>query len=199
MSRLLPVLFSLSILTALVVVRAPELAASGAQAKKSNAPEVFTCQAQGRTGAAGAATNFEIQIDSYIAEHVRKSITDALTQGGYPGFVTALRKAPAIGQLRFGGETFTLRWAREQPSGKGRAITIVTDTPVYFVGGGAVNAKPREGFEVAVVQITMDEVGMGSGTMAAAARVKADGQGGVLIEDYAEQPIKLTYVRRQIK
>jgi hypothetical protein len=50
-----------------------------------------------------------------------------------------------------------------------------------------------------VVQIAVDEVGMGMGTMAAAARVKADGQGGVVLEDYAEQPIKLTYVRRQIK
>jgi hypothetical protein len=28
--------------------------------------------------------------------------------------------------------------------------------------------------------------------------VKLDGQGGVLIEDYAEQPLKLTYVHRVV-
>jgi hypothetical protein len=177
----------------------PRLAADAAQRTTSNAPEVFTCQAQGRTGLAGVATNFEIHIDRYIAERDRQAMTDALTHGGYPAFVLALRKAPAIGQLRFGEQTFTLRWAREQPTQKGRAITVVTDTPVYFLGGGAANAKPREGFELAVVQIAVDEVGMGSGTMAAAARVKPDGHGGVLLEDYAEQPIQLTFVRRQIK
>ena len=199
MPRLLPVLLSLSTLACLGVALGPRVAASAAQKERSNAPEVFTCQAQGRSEFAGAATNFEIQIDRYTAEHDRKAMTDGLTHGGYPGFVLALRKAPAIGQLRFGGQSFTLRWAREQASGKGRAITVVTDAPVYFLGGGAVKPKPREGFEIAVVQIAVDEVGMGTGTMAAAARVKADGQGGVLLEDYADQPIKLTYVRRQIK
>ena len=39
---------------------------------------------------------------------------------------------------------------------------------------------------------------MGSGTMAAAAKVKPDGQGGVVLEDYADEPIKLTYVKREI-
>ena len=49
-----------------------------------------------------------------------------------------------------------------------------------------------------MLQITIDEVGMGSGTMAAAAKVKPDGQGGVVLEDYADEPIKLTYVKREI-
>jgi hypothetical protein len=35
--------------------------------------------------------------------------------------------------------------------------------------------------------------------MAAAARVKPDGKGGVVLEDYAEEPIQLTFVRREIK
>jgi hypothetical protein len=34
--------------------------------------------------------------------------------------------------------------------------------------------------------------------MAAAAKVKRDGESGVLIEDYAEEPIKLTFVSRVI-
>jgi hypothetical protein len=199
MPRLLPAVTVLVLLVGTGLPGESDLAAVAAQPSRSNAPEVFTCQAQGRTEFAGAATNFEIHVDRYTAEHDRNTMTEALTRGGYPAFVAALRKAPAVGQLRFGGQSFTLRWARETRTDKGRAITVVTDTPVYFVGGGAPTAKPREGFEIAVVQIAVDEVGMGMGTMAAAARVKADGQGGVVLEDYAEQPIKLTYVRRQIK
>ena len=169
-----------------------------AQRGALTAPESFTCQAQARTSAAGTATNFRIQIKRYVADVDRKAMTDALTHGGYPGFVTALRQAPVIGQIELGGKSFSIRWAREQKQAKGRSITIVTDTPMYFLGGGQVDAKPREGYELAVLQITIDEVGMGSGTMAAAAKVKPDGQGGVVLEDYADEPIKLTYVKREI-
>ena len=71
------------------------------------------------------------------------------------------------------------------------------DAPVYFIGGGRADPKPRTGFELAVVQLALDEFGVGLGSMAAAARVKPDGEGGVVLEDYAEKPIRLTLVRRQ--
>jgi hypothetical protein len=174
------------------------MAGRAAQRDGPSAPEAFNCQLQARTSAAGAATTLRIQLDRYTPDRDRQIVTDAMTYGGYPGFLKAVREAPVVGHLEFGGRKFPLRWARQQPAGKGRAITVVTDHPVYFVGGGSVDAKPREGFEVAVVQFTVDEVGMGSGTMAAAARIKSDGKGGVLLEDYAEQPIKLTFVRREI-
>ena len=91
-----------------------------------------------------------------------------------------------------------VRWARELKTPQGRDISLVTDAPVYFVGGGAANPKSREGFELAVVRLMVDEIGLGSGTMAAAARVKPDGAGGVVIEDYAAETIKLTSVSRVI-
>ena len=49
-----------------------------------------------------------------------------------------------------------------------------------------------------MVRLTIDEIGLGSGTLAAAARVKPDGAGGVVIEDYAAETIKLTSVSRVI-
>ena len=75
----------------------------------------------------------------------------------------------------------------------------MTDTPLYFVGGGRTDAKPRAGFELAILQLAVDEFGLGTGTMAAAARIKPDGQGGVVMEDYAEEPIRLTGVYRVIQ
>ena len=90
--------------------------------------------------------------------------------------------------------------ARERPSGKfSREITVVTDQPIFFVGGGRVDAKPREGYEVAVIQFEMDSAGMGRGTMTAAAKVKPGGETGVQIDDYAEKPIRLVTVVRKIK
>jgi hypothetical protein len=69
---------------------------------------------------------------------------------------------------------------------------------VYFIrGGGAGGGKPRAGHEVAIVQIQWDDKGQGRGTVAAAARVRPDGDGGVLLDDYAQEPITLTKLTRK--
>ena len=45
----------------------------------------------------------------------------------------------------------------------------------------------------------VDDVGLGSGSMAAAARIKPGPDGvGVQVDDYAEEPIKLVTVSRKI-
>ena len=155
---------------------------------------------QARTATAASAATVKIQVQRYLSDAEREAMTTALKHGGYPGFLETLRKAPEVGRVEIGPEKFVVRWAREQPTPKGgRSITVVTDKPIYFIGGGKVDAKPRAGFELSVVQLSVDDLGLGTGTMAAAARVKPDGQGGVVLEDYAEQPIKLTYVRREVK
>jgi hypothetical protein len=170
-----------------------------AQRRGYTAPETFTSPAQARTATGGSAATVRLRIDRYSSAAELKAMTDGLTYGGYPGFVQAVRKAPAVGHVEIGDVKVVVRWARAQPTEKGgRAISLVTERPVYFIGGGRADARPREGFELAVVQLTVDEFGLGSGTMAAAAKVKKDGEGGVSIEDYADEPIKLTFVSRVI-
>ena len=118
--------------------------------------------------------------------------------GGSAAFVTALRAAPVVGHFEVGDKKFNIRWARTKPTAKGRVISFVTDAPVYFVGAGLPGAKSKEGFEVAVVQLTMDSSGVGEGRMAAAAKVKAGGDTGVEIEAYDAEPVTLRSVMRII-
>jgi hypothetical protein len=193
--------FRLFLLVAAVAVGIAVSWADAAQQRRAyTAPETFTSPLQARTGAGAAAATLKIQIDRYHSANELKTMTDAMTFGGYPAFVQAMRKAPAVGYVEIGDVKVALRWAREQPTAKGRTISLVTERPIYFIGGGKADAKPRAGFELAVVQLIVDEFGLGSGTMAAAAKVKKDPDGtGVLIEDYAEEPIKLTSVHREIK
>src|SRR5262249_4462520 len=136
-------------------------------AQQRGAPETFTAnlQASGKTGGAAAAT-IKIDIQRYTPESDRTSVETALKQGAYPAFLTALRKAAEVGSVSFGEKKWAIRWAREQANGKGRTIVLVTDQPVFFVGGGSVDAKPREGYEVAVIQLMVDDVGLGNGSMA---------------------------------
>jgi hypothetical protein len=169
--------------------------------QKHGAPETFVANlnAAGATGGAAAAT-IEIDIRRYTPDADRTAVESALKTGGYPAFLTALRKAPEVGSVSFGTQKWPIRWARESPSGEySRTIVVVTDQPIFFVGGGRVDAKPREGYEVALIRMEVDNVGLGRGEMAAAARVKPGGDGGVQVDDYADKPIKLVTVSRKLK
>ena len=171
------------------------------QKKNTGAPETFTSniRAVGGGGGAAAAT-IEIAIQRYTPDADRKSVEEALKTGGYPAFLTALRKAPQVGTVNFGEQKWAIRWAREQPGAKyHRNIVVVTDQPIVFLGGARANAKPRAGYEVGVLQFEVDDVGLGKGTMAGAARVKPGGETGVTIDDYADKPIELQTVTRNLK
>jgi hypothetical protein len=164
------------------------------------APETFFAKAETRSGdSAVASVPLTVQIDRYTPDADRKRMEDALRTGGYPGFLAALRKAPVVGSVEIGARKFPVRWAKQAADGEGRVISVVTDTPIYFVGGGRPDAKPKAGYELAVLQLKMDSSGIGEGSMAAAARVKPGGTTGVQVDQYADQPIKLVSIRREIK
>ena len=168
--------------------------------RRPTAPETFRAQAKAVSdaGLAGAAY-VDIHIDKYSPDAERDAMLATLKSGGYAALLDAIRKAPAIGTVKVGTETFVVRWARQQRSGENRrTISIVTDKPMLFVGGGQANAKPREGYDIAVVQFDMDDAGVGSGTMAAAAKIKPGGPNGFQIDDYADQPIKLVSISRSL-
>ena len=162
--------------------------------KPPTLPETFSANANVVGSAGAAAATFKMRVDRYLADRDRDAIRAALKTGDYAAFLKALRAAPALGEVTHGGQTVAVRWATQEPVKNGRTIVLVTDKPLAFVGGGAVNAKPREGYEVALIRINMDDSGLGSGEMAAAAKVKPGGETGVMIDDYGEKPIKLVSV-----
>jgi hypothetical protein len=166
--------------------------------RRPTAPETFRAQAQMIAGEAGAATYVDVHIESYTSDQTRDAILAGLKEG-YPPFLTAVRKAPVVGTITIGKNSFPIHFASQQRTGDNkRTILVVTDQPVYFVGGGRLDAKPREGYDLAVIQFDMDDAGVGAGTMSAAARVKPGGPHGVQLDDYAEQPIKLVAIMRAI-
>jgi len=190
---------SWTILVSALTLLALSIPSSAQQKRRDPLPESFTATAQ-FVGASGtAATTLEIRVERYTPDAEREAVLQALVQNGYSGFVTALRKAPVVGSVAIGEHAFDIRWARESPIKNGRAIVLVTDKPMFFLGAGSPTAKPREGFHVGLISFQIDDSGMGhGGRMAAAARVKP-GDGGIEVADYAEKPIELTTVRRDIK
>jgi hypothetical protein len=168
------------------------VAALAAQQAGPETLDLVATAAAGKNATGSVTVPITVQIDQYTPEHERTKMTDALKYNGYPGFLNALREAPKAGTLDVAGDKFDIRWAREIPTATGRTISLVTDKPVAFIGAGRTGAKSTAGYEVAVIQLTLDKTGHGTGTMAAAARVKPGGDAGVRIDSYADQPVKLT-------
>jgi hypothetical protein len=71
---------------------------------------------------------------------------------------------------------------RERIDAGVRTLILVTDKPIYFVGGGRadVSAATRKGF-VAVLEIEIDAKGAGKVDGGRRARVRPNGDGGVLL------------------
>ena len=185
-------------MVALAALALPSLPVAS-QSSRDKLPESFTANAQFQGAGGAAATTIKIRIDRYTPDAEREAVVQALKQGGYQGFVTALKKAPVVGAVTMGDTTFDIRWARATPNKNNRSIVLVTDKPMFFVGAGRPDAKPREGFDVGVISFEVDSVGMGfNGKMAAAAKVKP-GANGPEVSDYADKMIDLKTVMRDIK
>ena len=175
---------------------------SGAQTSRpaDGQPEIFTGTAQAKNAVGAISGNIEVRLRRVTPQFDKTAVETALKEGGYPRFVTAIRNAPEVGQLVLGGGApFSIRYARERVDTTGRRLILVTDKPVFFVGGGRAdeNLAARKGFEVAVIEIRIDGKGVGTGSMAAAARVRPDGDGGVLLDDFAERLITITNIARK--
>ena len=111
-------------------------------------------------GAPGAAAaRIQVVIQRYTPDAERAALERALETSEYPAFLTALRSASDVGYVEHGTSRFTIRYARETKTGRGRRIDVVTDRPIFFVGGGAPEPKPRAGFDVAAVRMEIDDSG----------------------------------------
>jgi hypothetical protein len=64
-----------------------------------------------------------------------------------------------------------------------------------FLGAGVPGAKPKEGYDFAIIDIEVDASGSGSGTIAPAAKVTLK-QGVFVVEDYASELVRLTAVKK---
>jgi hypothetical protein len=158
------------------------------------AAEGYTATLQVK-GQATASTTLRIDLQRYSSDRDREPVEKGLKFGGYPAFLAALRQARKVGTVATADKTWTIRWASARATPTGRKIVLITDQPMYFLGGGATNAKPRAGYEIGVIEMEVDAAGSGTGTVAAAAKVKP-GEDGVIVDDYGDQRIEITKVVR---
>jgi hypothetical protein len=159
--------------------------------------ETFTATAAVKTaGAASASAPVTIVVDRTMPKAEADGLVAAFKAGGAAALRKALVGVPATGSVQIGaGKATATRLTIDRPTDKGRLLTIVTDQPILFLGAGTPGAKPKEGYDFAVIDIEVDAKGSGSGTLAPAARVTLK-DGVFSVQDYASELVRLTAVKK---
>ena len=162
-----------------------------------SAAEVFTATAVVKTAdGKSASAPLTITIDRKMSESEAGSLANAFKAGGAAALRKGLEGVKPTGTVRIGtGNATPTRFTIERPVGAGRLLTILTDQPLLFVGAAAPGAKPREGYDFAVIDIEVDAQGNGSGTLAPAARLRLN-QSAFVVEDYGAEVVRLTAVKK---
>ena len=168
-----------------------------ASLRGQTAAEVFTATAAVKTaGAASASAPVTLTINRKMSQKEAESLVAAFKTGGAAALRKALVGIPATGTVQLGaGSATPTRFTIERATGSGRLLTILTDQPLFFVGAGMPGAKPKEGYDFAVIDVQVDAKGSGSGTLAPAARLKLNGDAFV-VEDYGAELVRLTEVKK---
>ena len=160
-------------------------------------PETFTATAAVKTaGAATASAPVTIVVDRKMPQSEADRLVAAFKTGGPAALRKALVGVPPTGTVQLGaGAATPTRLTIERATDKGRLLTIVTDQPILFLGAGVPGAKPKEGYDFAIIDIEVDAKGSGSGTLAPAAKVTVK-EGVFVVEDYASELVRLTAVKK---
>jgi hypothetical protein len=159
--------------------------------------ETFTATATVKAaGGAAAAAPVTIVVSRKMPPKEIDPLIEAFKSGGAPALRKALVGVPPTGSVKLGGGArTTTRLTLERVTDKGRLLTIVTDTPILFLGAGLPNAKPKEGYDFAIIDIEVDAAGKGSGTLAPAATVSIK-DGAFVVQDYGSELVRLTGVNK---
>jgi hypothetical protein len=174
------------------------LAAAVSSVSAQAGSETFTATAAVKTaGSAAASAPVTITVTRKMPQTEIDQLLAAFKSGGAAGLRKALVGVPPTGSVQLGaGKPTPTRMTLERTTDKGRLLTIVTDTPILFLGAGVAGAKPKEGYDFAVIDLEVDAKGSGSGTLAPAAKVRVK-DSAVVVDDDASELVKLTGVARK--
>ncbi|HEX6737637.1 MAG TPA: hypothetical protein VF310_05190 [Vicinamibacteria bacterium] len=184
----------------LAAALAAGLAAGGALAAEHiarfTAFAVDTSNATSRT----RAGVIEITIDRWSTDQDRDQLLAALRESGSDGLLKALQKIKdPVGYIRTPESIgYPLRFAREVPNAEGgKRVIVATDRPIGFL---EATRRPRTfDYPFMIVDLRIDAKGEGQGKLMPLARITANDEHVVEIENYANEPVRLTQVKQASK
>jgi len=182
------------LLVGAAVVGGLSLATAG---RAAQAPaETFTATASVKAAAAKGSAPVTIHITRYVSEAERQKVQDAVKANDSKATHAALAALPDAGYIELAKRKTPLKYAYARPTSGGRLVTVIATQPIMFVGGSAPDAKPKEGFDLALALLVLDEKGGGEGELAPAAKVKMDTAGAIVVDGYGAEAVRLVGIAK---
>ena len=169
---------------------------AGSAASAQSVPETFTARASVKQGEASASAPVSVTITRYASADERAAVVKALREHGAAGARDVLSRFGDAGVIELGAHRTPIKFAAQRRTASGTLVTILTAQPILFLGGGLPSAQPREGFDVGVAMLDLNDTGDGLGELAPAAKVGLDAGGALLIDDYGATVIWLQGLAR---
>lgn len=143
-----------------------------------------------------SATPVEITIERWTSDETRDRLMTILKEQGPDELLKALQKEPRVGFIRSQQSLgYDLHYARRLPGADGgERISLATDRPIGFLeatGGGQTLD-----YRFTLIELRVGSNGKGEGKMSIAARPEFSDH-TLVIENWADQPVKLQNVERE--
>jgi hypothetical protein len=167
-----------------------------AAASAQTAPETFKATASVKQGEASATAPAVVTITRYASPEERDAVVKAVREQGTAGARKVLAAMGDAGFIELGARRTAIKFAAVRPTGSGRLVTVVTAEPILHLGAGIPSARPRDGFDVAVALLDVNDSGQGTGELAPGARIALDAAGALRIEDYGATVVWLEGLAR---
>ena len=121
------------------------------------AGESYTVTASGNVdGKEKKRQRVTITIDRFSTQAEKDTARAAFDSGGTTGLAARLNTMPAVGKLTFeDGRVFELKLTNELDIIGGRFVTVITAKPIVFLGADRPGAKPTDGYDVSVIDLSL--------------------------------------------
>ena len=168
-------------------------------AQTNGTPERYTAMAvnMSNVGRTGAGT-IEIAVDRWSTDAERDRLLTTLMEKGPDKLLDALRDMRRVGYIRSSSSLgYDLHYARRTPlPDGGERVVLATDRPVGF--WEAVNRPRSIDYPFTIIELHLNADGEGEGKLSLATKIVADKESKtIVLEDYANQPVLLTSVKRE--
>jgi hypothetical protein len=160
----------------------------------AQAPETISATAHVKTsGGVEASAPVQITVTRFSNDRERDQLLAALRKDGTSGVQALLAKAEQVESVQVGSSQTPIKYIYARTSAGGRLITVLTGTPIAFVGAAKPDAPPKAGFDLGLVMLEVGSGG-GKGEMVPAAKVKLNAQDAIVTEDYSAEVVRLSNV-----
>jgi lipid-binding SYLF domain-containing protein len=154
---------------------------------------VATADVADRASKGAATLQLTIDISDWVDDTDREAMAAIIRTEGTAKARSALEAMPAIGEIRHGGKSIPIQWARatEKPGDEGFRVNLISSEPLGF----AWEEKSEDNFSIIQMDVNLQEKSVGTGVIQMGAELSVDDTKGISIVGGPDlRPIRLTSV-----